>query len=166
MRYCPNSISFSSYQSERLDDLLGFAYRLLRFRYGDEFLFLNSSNLASILGEGADQIRALREELPQWVLILGVAGRDRLPKERVEFQEKDITDIAQQFGLQLVSAIPGARDQQVLEALLTPSKEPYWKLRYKGGCQDIFFLTTLDRTPEFVNTMYSLAQARDTQPQR
>ena len=90
---------------------------------------------------------------------MGVAGRDILPEERVEFQEKDIRDIAQQFGLQLVSAIPGARDGQVLEAMLNPSREPYWKLGYKGGCQDIFFLTTLNRTPEFVRTMYSVAEA-------
>lgn len=145
-------------QAERLDDLLGFAYKLLRFRYGDELLFLNSQNLASIFGEGSEEIRALREELPKWVIIVGVAGRDRLPRERVEFQEEDISDIAQQFGVQLVSAILGARDRMVLETLLTPSKEPYWKIRYKGGCQDIFFLTTLNKTPEFVNTMYSLSE--------
>jgi len=38
--------------ARKLDDLLDFAYRLLRFRFGDEFMVLNSSNLASILGEG------------------------------------------------------------------------------------------------------------------
>jgi len=145
--------------SEELDDLLAFAYRLLRFRYGDELLLLDSSNLAYILGEEGAQIRALKEELPQWILILGIAGRDRLPRERAEFQEKDIKDIAQQFGLRLVPAISGVRDSQVLEALLKPSKEPYWKLRYKGGCQDIFFLTTLNKTPEFVNTIYSVSEA-------
>jgi len=145
--------------SEKLDDLLGFAYKVLRFRYGDEFLFLNNSNLASILGEGPDQIRALREKLPSWVLILGVAGRSRLPKKRVEFQQKDITDIAQQFSLQLLSSIPGASDGQVLEAMLSPSGEPYWKLGCKGGCQDIFFLTTLNMTLEFVRAMYSVAEA-------
>lgn len=145
--------------SPKLDDLLGFAYRLLRFRYGDEFLFLNNSNLASILGEGADQIRALRAELPDWVLILGLAGRSRLPKERVEFQEKDITGIARQFGLRLLSALPGATNGEVLAAVFRPSPEPYWKLRYQGGCQDIFFLTTLNKTPELVKAMRSVAEA-------
>jgi hypothetical protein len=140
--------------SERLDDLLDFAYRLLKFRYADEFLLLNSFNLASI----PDQIISLSEELPRWVLILGVAGRERLPKERVEFQEKDISDISQQFGLQVVPKIAATRDGEVLKALLNPSQEPYWKLRYKGGCQDIFFLTTLNNTPKFTNTMYSLSQ--------
>ena len=90
---------------------------------------------------------------------MGIAGRDRLPKERVEFQEKDINDIAQKFGLRLVPAIPGARKGQMQEAILNASKEPYWKLGHKGGCQDIFFITTIDKTSGFVRAMYSLAEA-------
>jgi len=149
--------------AKKLDDLLGFAYKVLRFRYGDEFLFLNNSNLAAIIGKGANQIRALREELPPWVLILGIAGGGRLSGQRVEFQEKDLIDIARQFSLQLVSAIPG-RNEVVPEALLYPSPEPYWKLGYKGGCQDIFFVTTLDRTPEFIKTVNSIAEALGYSP--
>jgi FAD/FMN-containing dehydrogenase len=145
--------------SQKLDDLLDFTYKVLRFRFGDELMIVNNSTLASILGDGADQIRALKEELPPWVVMVGIAGRSVLPKERVDFQVKDITDIAQQFGLRLVPAIPGARNGEVLEAILNPSKEPYWKLDYKGGCQDIFFITTLDKTPGFVDTMYSVAEA-------
>jgi FAD/FMN-containing dehydrogenase len=145
--------------SEGLDNIIGFAYKLLRIRFHDELLLLNSSSLASILGEGTEQIMGLREELPPWILIFSLAGRDIMPEEKVEFLKKDIGDIAQQFGVRLESAIPGASDGQVAEAVLNPSKEPYWKLRYKGGCQDIFFLTTLNRIPEFVTTMYSLAEA-------
>ncbi len=145
--------------AQRLDDLIDFTYQSLRFRFGDELLLLNKSSLAFILGDGADQIRALMEELPPWVVLVGIAGRSLLPRERVEFQEKDITDIAQRFGRRLVPAIPGARNGEVLKAVLNPSKEPYWKLGYKGGYQDIFFLTTLNRTPEFVRTMNSVVEA-------
>jgi hypothetical protein len=155
----PKVQKFFLVPSKGLDNVIGFAYKLLRIRFHDEFLLLNSSNLASILGEGTEQITGLRKKLPPWVLIFGLAGRDIMPEEKVKFLEKDIGDIAQQFGVRLESAIPGARDDQVGEAVLNPSKEPYWKLRYKGGCHDIFFLTTLNRTPEFITTMYSLAEA-------
>jgi FAD/FMN-containing dehydrogenase len=144
--------------AEKLDDLIDCSYRLLRVRLGDEFLLLNNSNLAYILGEGADEIRPLREKLPPWVILIGVAGRDILPEERIRVQEEDIRDITQQFGLHPVSSISGVRNGQVLAALLQPSREPYWKLGYKDGCQSIFFLTTLDRTPEFVRTMHELAE--------
>ncbi len=145
--------------SDRLEGLIDFAYRLLRARLGDELLLLNSFNLAALLGEDADQIRSLREGLPPWILIFCVAGYERLPQERVEYQEKDIMDIAQQFGVEPVSAVPGASAREVSKALSKPSGEPYWKLRFKGGCHDIFFLTTLDRTPEFIEAMYQMAEA-------
>jgi len=150
--------------AQRLDDLIDCTYKLTRVRLGDEYLLLNSSNLAYILGEGNDQITALKEIFPPWVIIIGIAGRSYLPKERVEFQEKDVTAIVQQFGLKFMSAIPGARGEQVLDALLNPSRVPYWKLGYKGGCQDIFFLTTLNRTPEFIKTMYFVAEGLGYSP--
>ena len=160
----PKVQKFFLVSSDGLDNIIGFAYKLLRIRFHDELLLLNSASLASILGEGTEQIMALRKELPPWTLVLGLAGRDIMPEEKVECREKDIGDIAQQFGVHLESAIPGARDGQVAEAVLNPSKEPYWKLRNKGGCQDIFFLTTLNRTPEFVTMMYSMAEASQYSP--
>jgi FAD/FMN-containing dehydrogenase len=73
--------------------------------------------------------------------------------------QKDIEEIAAQFGLKLASEVPGAKGPQVLETILSPSREPYWKLAYKGGCQDIFFITTLDKTPDFLKVMTATAQA-------
>ena len=144
--------------AQRLDDLIDFTYQILKFRFGDELLILNNFNLASILGDSPARIKALMAELPPWVVLVGIAGRSILPRERVEFQEKDISDIAQKFGLRLVPTIPGASNGEVLKTLLNTSREPYWKLDYKGGFQDIFFLTTLNRTPEFVGIMSSVAQ--------
>ena len=145
--------------SNKLDDLLGFAYRILRFRYGDETLLLNRSNLAYIVGEETERVNALKHELPPWVLILNLCGRDILPGQKVEFLERDIINIAYHFNLQIVASIPGVRDGELLQAISSPSREPYWKLDYKGGCQDIFFLTTLDRTPELAKTMCSMAES-------
>lgn len=145
--------------AKKLNNLIDFTYRLLRFRYANELFLINNTNLAYILEGNSKQIKALKDQLPPWVVIVGIAGRDELPKERVEFQEKDISEIAQQFGLEFMPAVPGASGMQVLEAILNPSREPYWKLGHKGGCQDIFFVTTLERTPEFLKTMYMVAEA-------
>lgn len=147
--------------AQRLADLIDFTYRLLRLRFGDELFLLNRSNLAAILNGQAGSKRNLTEALAPWVLMVGVAGRSILPRERVAFQEKDIRDMAQQYGLPLVPVIGEASSAEALEVLLNPSKEPGWKLGSKGACQDIFFLTTLDRTPEFVATMHSVAEAHE-----
>jgi FAD/FMN-containing dehydrogenase len=145
--------------SRKLDGLLDFVYKLLKFRFGDELLIMNNFTLAAVLGGKPDAIRARAMELPPWSVLVNIAGRERLARERVDFQEKDISDIAQEFGLKLVPEIDGARNSEIMKAVFQPSREPYWKLGYKGGSQDIFFLTTLNRTPEFVKTMYAAAES-------
>lgn len=145
--------------SKRLEDLIHFVYRLLRFRFGDELLILNNFTMAAIMGGEPDRMRTAAAELPPWAVLVGIAGRDRLPEERVKFQENDISDMAQQFGLRLTPEISGARNSEMLNAIRNPSREPYWKQDFKGGNRDIFFVSTLDRTPEFVKTMQSAAEA-------
>jgi len=89
-------------------------------------------------------------------LLVGIAGRERLPRERVAFQEKDISDMVQHYGLELVPALPCASGDTVLEAVLNPSGETYWKMMYKGSCQEIFFISTLEKAQDFVQAMYKV----------
>jgi FAD/FMN-containing dehydrogenase len=141
--------------AEKLEDLFDFTYKLLRFRYADELFLMNNTGLAGVLAEGAGKIKRLKDRLPPWAVIVGIAGRDELPEERVEFQEKDISEIAQQFSLELVPALPGVPGERLLEVLFDPSREP----DRKTSCQDIFFVTTLEKTPGFIDVMRSAAEA-------
>jgi FAD/FMN-containing dehydrogenase len=143
--------------ADDLKDLVERASRLLRVRLGDEFLVLNSANLAAMLGRDADELQDLKEKLPPWAIVMGIAGRDLFPEEKVDFQEKDTMDIVQQAGLELLPTVSGITGEQIMSVLLGPSPEPYWKLAYKGACQDIFFMTTLDKTPGFVDTVFAMA---------
>jgi FAD/FMN-containing dehydrogenase len=145
--------------SQKLDGLLDFFYKLLRYRFGDELFILNNHNLASIISSDPEKIQALKADLPPFAVLVGIAGRAVLAKERVEFQEKDITEFAQQLGLKLVPSLPGAVNSDMLNSILNPSRDPYWKFDYKGACQDIFFVTTLDKTPDFLRIMYSEAES-------
>ncbi len=145
--------------SRKLDDLINVAYSILRIRFGDELLILNNWNLASLLEREPNQIRNLAAQLPPWTLLVGIAGRDRLPEERVAYQEKDLSELAQRYGLELLPAVPGASGVDTLKAVLNPSSSPYWKMAYKGACQDIFFLNTLEHAPDFVKAMYTSAES-------
>ncbi len=155
----PKVHKFFFIPAEDLKDLIECAYRLLRVRLGDEFLVLNGANLAAILSTDVDEVKTLRDKLPPWVIIMGIAGRDLFPEDKAGFQEKDAGDIAQQFGLKLLPEVSGVTGEQMMSALLNPSPEPYWKLTYKGACQDIFFMTTLDKVPGFVDTVFATASA-------
>jgi hypothetical protein len=143
--------------AEKLDDLIEVMYKLLKFRFGDELFIMNRACLAYILANEPDEIASLKNIFPPWTAVLGISGGQILPKERVEAQEKDIQDLTQQYGLKMVTAIESCQAGNLLELILKPSTEPYWKLRYKGSSQEIFFLTTLDKTPGFVTTMNSVA---------
>lgn len=136
-----------------LKELIACAQKLLRVRLGDEFFILNRNNLASIIGVNSSDFEALKAKLPAWSIIIVFSGRAYLPEEKVRFQQKDAAALVQDAGLQLVSDLPGVDTNNLLEIISNPSSEPYWKQRIKGGCRDIFFLTTMDRVRNFVDKM-------------
>jgi FAD/FMN-containing dehydrogenase len=128
--------------------------RLLRQRVVDECLAVNNTTLAAMLAERwPEDFGELRAGLPPWTVIVCIAGYKRRPEERVAIQEKYLKDICEQLGVKPQSTLPAARGKEntILELLTGPwGKEPYWKVRYKGSCHDIFFLTTLSRVPKFI----------------
>jgi FAD/FMN-containing dehydrogenase len=139
-----------------IDPLIDLSYQLLRIRLGDHCFILNGLNLACLLAGTADGIQALKKVLPEWVLIVSFEGTGEMPEEKVQYQEADFEDIARFCRLQPATAIPGADEKAIASLLSSPSGEPYWKLRYKGVCHDIFFLTTLDKTPSFISAISGL----------
>ena len=147
--------------ASRLEDLVDLAYAILRIRFGDEFLILNNWNLAMLLERDPAQIPMISTKLPRWTLLIGIAGRDTLPEEKADYQEKDISEMAQKHGMQLLPAISGANGIETLKTILNPSDDSYWKLRYKGAGQEIFFLNTLDNSCRFVKTLYTIAEAHN-----
>lgn len=142
----------------KAEDLNDFVYRVAKLRFSNELMIMNGSNLAFLLGESAGEVQELMGELPGWVALVGIAGRELLPEERVAAQEEDIAEIAQQCGLKMLPAVTGARGEKVLKKIINPSGEKYWKETYKGAFQDIFFTTTLEQTPNFIARMNTIAE--------
>jgi len=143
--------------SEDVGALIELAYRITYKKLGEELLILNDTNLASILAKDGTDIKTLRAQLPSWVLVLGIDGGGVLPEEKVAYQEEETLEIAQSCGLELKTALPGARAEDVSKTLSHPSPAGDWRLGYKGGNGSIFFITTLDKCPRFVETVFELA---------
>jgi hypothetical protein len=145
--------------SEKLEPLIDLSYKLLRIRMGDNLFILNGLNLACLLCRNRKEIEELRAMLPPWVFIISSEGYGELPEEKVEYQEADIREIAKGCYLEVKTSLPGVEAEAVNEVLSKPSAKSYWKQRFKGSFQDIFFLTTLDKTPKFVEAMQTLARS-------
>lgn len=140
------------------EELKEFLRKVVRLRFSDIQMIMNRAYLSSLMGENTEEITTLREELPPWISLVGVAGRELLPEERVLSQELDISDIAHENGLTMVPAIGNLSGDMVLNRINRNSDGRYWKDRFKGAFEDIFFLTVLDRMDEFIGKAAGLAE--------
>jgi len=145
--------------SSNLDKLLEMAYWLIRLRSVNECFILNSTNLAAIFAKvWPGDYEPLKAALPAWTLFYVVAGYEYFPEERVSSQIKEISEISQRLGVQPVKAVGGISANEILKTVQRPSGEPYWKLRAKGACEDVFYLTLSEKLAGQVDTMHGLAE--------
>jgi FAD/FMN-containing dehydrogenase len=146
--------------SSHLEKILEAVHWLIRLRLVNECLVLNNTNLAMIMAaHGSPPYYQTKEGLPSWVLFFNIAAYDFLPEERIKGQAEDMQELAQRLGLEPVKALGGITADRFLKLIQRPSGEPYWKLHYKGGCHDIFFLTIFDKLPSLIQTMNSAVEA-------
>jgi hypothetical protein len=145
--------------SSNLDRLLELTSWLIRLRMVNECFILNNTNLAAIFTKKwPKDYQNLKDALPTWTLFYTVAGYEYFPEERVSSHIKGITDITQRFGVEAVKAAGGVSANEMLKVSQQPSGEPYWKLRNKGACEDIFFLTINDKLEGQIGVMNDLAE--------
>ena len=144
--------------SSRLEPLLEMAEWLIRLRMVTECFVLSGTDLAAMFSEqGSAGLQRLKAGLPSWTLFYAVAGYEYFPEERVSVSIKDITTLTQRLGLEPAKSVGGLSAADILKAVQRPSSEPYWKLRHKGACEDVFFLATNSKIEELVSTMDFLA---------
>ena len=134
--------------SSQVDAVLELAAWLIRLRAVNECFILSAASLATIFSdEWSAEYDDVRDRLPEWILFYTVAGYDYFPEERVSSYIKEITALTQRLGLQPKRAVGALSADEILEVVQQPSRDPYWKLRPKGACEDVFFLTTDDKVP-------------------
>jgi len=140
--------------SSKLDALLELTSWLVRLRMVNECFILNNTSLAAIFTKKwPKEYQNLKDTLPAWTLFYTVAGYEYFPEERVSSHIKGITDITQRLGVEAVKAAGAVSANEILKAVKRPCDEPYWKLRYKGACEDILFLTIYDKLEGQIGAM-------------
>ena len=150
--------------SDNIERLTELVYRLMHLKVGDECLLLNNSCLAAIYSKNPDEYADLMKTLPPWLLFLCLAGYEYFPEDRIAYQEKEMRDAASAVEVEPTQDVAGVPAEELLKIMGKPSEEPYWKLRQKGAFQDIFFLTTLDRVPGFIDIMKETAAKYEYPP--
>jgi len=150
-----------------LDSAMEFLYRILPRRIGQECLLLNNVALAAALaGDWQKEFEKLRQTLPAWTLIIVLSGLLRRPEEKIAYEEKALKEILKKepMELSLSDSLPGfpGLGRKILGLLRKPwpKDSTYWKNRYKGGCQSLFFITRPALSKKFIDLVEGIAARR------
>lgn len=148
---------------ERIEDAISPVYTIERRKIGYECFLMNKLDMSLILAENypAD-FEICMKKLPAWTLVLALRGGRRRPEEKLQYEETALKKVCQDYnGLRRLTALPGSPRSGIRLANILrspwPDKKTYWKHRYKGNSQDLFFITRLRKVPEFIPTMIRLA---------
>jgi len=147
-----------------LDYAIEFLYRVLRLRIGQECLLLNNNNLAAIIADDWPRdFEKLRASLPPWTLILVISGLQRSPEGKIQYEEQTLGKILRNEFPEIhladnLTGFPGL-GKKLLPMLRKPwsGKVTYWKKRYKGGCQSLFFITKPTWALKFISKIEEIA---------
>ncbi len=137
--------------------------KIQRRMIGEECLILNNVDLAAILAkQWPGDFNTLREKLPPWTLILVLGGGVRFPEDKIEYEEDALNEVAKELSIKdLPTSLPAAPgvENDIVDMLREawPADKTYWKMAYKGGCQDLFFHTVMGKAQSFVKKIGELA---------
>ena len=144
--------------SDNVSVLLDVAAWLIRLRMVNECFILNNTNLAAIFAKKwPGDFYNIKSDLPRWILFYVVAGYEFYPEERVNAYTKEISEFTQRLGVCAAKSTGNISADAIMKMVQKPSTEPYWKLRYKGSCEDIFFLTLNDKIESMIKIMSDTA---------
>jgi hypothetical protein len=144
--------------SPQLDGIMEMVHWLIRLRIPNECFVLNKMNLAAMMARKFPaEYEEIKESLPQWLLFYNLAGYDYFPEERISAHEEDVRGIAQRAGVVPARSAGKVSAFDLLKASQAPSPEPYWKLRARGACQDIFFISNFQNIGGLIDVMYQAA---------
>jgi len=145
--------------AESLSPLTPFVYEVQRAGLGEHSFILNDTAAAMLLNaRGGGVFDEIRRALPRYLCVQNVAGFERLPHERVDYQTTDITAIARQHGLETRPAIGPVSAMRVLAIATSPCGDQDWRQHLRGQCLSIFFLTTLDRAAALIDVFANVAR--------
>lgn len=148
--------------SERLADLLPFVYATQRGLLGEQSFILDRTAVATLMSAGREQVfESIRSSLPAYICLQTVAGFERLPGERLAFHLQEIRQFAGNNHLKLEDQIGEVSAEELFTRATRPCGELDWRDSLKGSSHSIFFISTLDRTPDFIDTFTKLTQEFD-----
>lgn len=148
---------------EHSEDVVEALYAIQRKRIGHECFAVNSVDLAGLLAKDrtTDYVK-LEKQLPPWSVLMILSGAKYFPEDKIAYEREALFEVRNHVFpfTEILDVIPGYGSTKSLPELLRnpwPADQIYWKERFKGACQDLFFITTMEKAPIFVDTVNQIA---------
>jgi FAD/FMN-containing dehydrogenase len=146
-------------KADSLEKLIPFVYEVQRAQLGEHSFILNRACAAMLMSSwNGRAYETMRDSLPPYICLQNIAGFERMPKERVEYQLDDIRRLAEQGGLALATDLSSVSAEDILKIATNPCDNGDWRRALRGHCLSMFFLTTLDQTPNFCTIFFDSAK--------
>ena len=117
-----------------LAQLIPYVYEVQRPWLGEHSFILDRTAAAMLMSsQGTGSFEAIRSALPPYLCLQNIAGFERMPGERVAYQEKDIRAIASRHGLSMNTSLGSISAEGLLRAATRPCGETDWRHRPQGG---------------------------------
>jgi hypothetical protein len=144
--------------NNRLEPLIDFVYQVQRPGLGEETFILNKAATAMLMThDNPSTFDQVIDSLPDYVCLQNIAGFQYLPKERVAYHLIDIEIIAKNNALDLATDLGSISAEALLKQARTPAGGKDWRQAIQGQCLSLFFMTTLDKTPMFIDCFEQVA---------
>lgn len=162
IEFIPTQTQVKFLAADELEPLIEAVYQIQYKMLGQECLLLNSVDLAALLSASVPEIPA--EKLPDWTAVICLTGLHRRPEEKIAYELETLNEIVGELKLEAVDTVAGiAGLGEIMLGLLRGPwpGDTHWKHQSQGARADIFFHTTLDWTPEFIEVAESIADELD-----
>ena len=120
--------------AKSIEALIPYVYDVQRALLGEQSFILSRHALASLMASGdAARFASLCESLPAYVCLQNIAGFERLPEERVAYQQDDIAAHAAAHDLKLERGLGdvSARDLHARAGRSCGTRD--WRTELRGG---------------------------------
>ena len=164
---------------DSLEEMIEPMKRIQRREIGMECFALNSFNLASLLNDdwtvpasfpcdpvASPAFKEMQASLPRWTMVVCLQGFERLPEEKIAYEEEALRETCEAAGVELLTALPSciALDKLFLAEFLKPFNA-LKKFRFKGSVHDLTFKSPLMKIGEMENLLLSHCYQEGYPPQ-
>lgn len=144
---------------ERFSQIIEYVYEAQRPGLGEHTFILNRSAAAMLMTSGErGSFDRVRNSLPEYICMQNIAGFERLPAERLEYQYEELKNMAGGNGLGLTDKVGEIEAPALLKAARSPCGRRDWRHALKGHCMSVFFLSLLNNAEKYIAIVFESAK--------